>query len=1062
MDITCPSCKAPIDPDATSLNDEGTTQFSLCGNCGFRLSVRDLEGVDEQTRNPASSLNSRQNDATGNPAADEEPGPTFTPAREEQDATVITGLPHEQSETVAHFELIRVLGQGGFGAVWLARDTHLNREVALKLPRNPDNRLLHEAQTAARLRHPNIVAVFEVGVENGRAFIASEYIEGESLKAELHRGRPPQERAVSVMIQIALAAEHAHAHQVVHRDMKPANVMVNRQGTPYITDFGIAKSIAADETISLDGEIVGTIAYMAPEQASGRNTTTDHRADIYAMGVMLFELLTEYRPFRGSSQGILFQKSHQDAPSPRTLLPSLAKDLETICLKCLERDPEKRYQSAQELADELKRFQDNIPISARPVSRVEKAWRWCLRNPAVATSSTMFVTLLITACIVVSYFWRQAEDSNRRTSRTLYRARMTVAANAWTSSDIEQVSDLLQIYETSEYSHLKDFAWYYFDRVRRPFGMSVNHGTVIVDLAISRDGKLLATLGTKGDMVRVWDMSDGRLVRELDTADHPSRMICFSPADDRLLTADSDGLVRVWSPLDHDHVAFELDHGSPVACARFSPNRRLIVSGGDDGTLKFWNVGGRELVREFVDGSNPVVDFRFSADSSRMAMIVAQGVKPSQKSQTYLRVLDVETAETVVESEVRRHMSRLAFSADSNEVVATTESGFLHRFDAVTGREIEVIRTGVSAAIGDVVRIGNSGSLAVSTSLGNLKIMNSLLQPMNELFTHLNSFGVLDASADGRVVVVGSGDGTARLIDMAEVSIPQIGWQDGVIRDVLFCDGDQQVAAACSDGAIRLWNIRKGLFSTLVPADEGKRPMLCVDVNPQSGAVGGCGMMRQIQFADPGHREAIKVVPVRPGGHDLLKWAPKGVLMVLGHRDGQVGLYNGAADSKPLLSFGTDGRVSDAAFSASGKHLACAFENNVLLLVDTENLTAEELELPENDPPLTVAFCADDRWLVVGTQQGFLRFVELANPENQIAQKAHAGRVNDLAIFPDGAMMVSAGQDKMLRIWDIETREAVTQLAGHERGILAVTISSDGRTLASCSVDGELRLWMSD
>ncbi|MCP4783099.1 MAG: protein kinase [Fuerstiella sp.] len=377
MNPVCPSCSAPLDVSPMGPRTDQTVDSSRCSRCGYVLPEMPTEDVAITRLGGSDSVPvSIAETDIGKPLG----------RRSNADEIELTYIPAKPSPTdrIAQFKLIRILGEGSFGAVWLAEDTNLGRMVALKMPSRVDKdpRLLHEAQTAAKLAHPNIVSVFEVGEEetNGQVFIASEFIDGRTLRDELLQSRPKVERAVDVMAIVSRAAHYAHQNKVVHRDMKPANVMIDLDGKPYITDFGIAKSVSDEATISLDGEIVGTIAYMAPEQASGKNRQTDRRADIYAMGVMLFELLTESRPFRGSPQGILYQKGYEDAPSPRTLVPTLDRDLETICLKCLERDPDKRYQTALLLADELQRFQKNIPILARPVSSVEKAWQSCLRT----------------------------------------------------------------------------------------------------------------------------------------------------------------------------------------------------------------------------------------------------------------------------------------------------------------------------------------------------------------------------------------------------------------------------------------------------------------------------------------------------------------------------------------------------------------------------------------------------------------------------------------------------------------------------------------------------------
>lgn len=1072
MHTECPSCSKAVDADATAISVDGVSAVTRCNHCGFTLAesappvaaVRHADHPNSSAAERRSAVDARDPGPTVTPfqSAAEDPGPTYTPFAPHPDATIIGQSPQDEGSRVAHFELVRVLGQGGFGAVWLARDMNLNRDVALKLPKDPDVRLLHEAQTAARLRHPNIVAVYEVGVENDRAYIASEYIDGETLKDELQRGRPTIERAVQVMISIAHAADHAHTQEVVHRDMKPANVMVDRQGKPFITDFGIAKSVSEDETISLDGEIVGTIAYMAPEQASGQNSATDRRADVYAMGVMLFELLTEYRPFRGSAQGILFQKGNEDAPSPCTLVPSLPKDLETICLKCLEREPEKRYQSARELADELTRFKDHIPIYARPISRLEKVWRWCLRNRTVALGSVAFVLLLTTFSVIGWYLRTLAVASNERTTETLYRTRMTLLSDAWGTGNVDLVVNLLREYEGAEYERLRDFAWYYHEHARAPFGLSVNHGNRVSDLALSRDGSLLATLGTKDKVLRVWDAKKGTLLRHIKTDGFQSLMVNFSPADDRLLTADDDGKLRIWSPAEHDHVAFELDHGAGLTCGRISPDRRIVASADINGSVKLWSLSDRELLHEISDPGKPILDLRFSGDSSQIAIIMTRGSRPAAMAQCFVRIIDSKSGETEVDSVDRRRLTRVEFSGNNSEVVAIAESGHIYRFDTVSGEEIEVLPPRSGSGIGDVVRIGSSTQMAVCNSNGELLFLNELLKETHKLWTHISSFGVLDASADGKTVVVGSGDGSVRFISTERLGAPVIGWQDGILRDVEFCDGDRAIAVACADGGVRVWDIEAGAFHTVIPADEAERDMLSVSLNPANQQLAACGMMRHLQTAGIDASTEVVTQPLPAGGHSCLDFSADGSLFAIGSNQGIVSIYRGQLSEHPLMTFSTDARVRDLSFAQHSDLLAATFSDNRLLIAKPEDQSVHEIEIPPDDEPLSVAFCRDDQWLVIGTQQGFLRFFHLTDVTQNFELKAHAGRVNDLVELPDGRRLVTAGDDKVLRIWDMDARDVVTHLQGHHRGVLAVAVSQDGRTLASTSVEGELRIWRTE
>jgi serine/threonine protein kinase/tetratricopeptide (TPR) repeat protein len=312
-------------------------------------------------------------------------------------------------ERLGDYELLEEIGRGGMGVVYRARQVSLNRIVAVKMllagQRAAEalrQRFRQEAEAAGHLQHPHIVAVHEVGEQDGQPYFSMDYIEGKSLAALVRENLLPPATAAAYVKTIALAIHYAHQQGTLHRDLKPANVLIDACGQPRITDFGIAKRIAADSQLTATGEVLGTPSYMAPEQAAGKVGQIGPASDIYAMGAILYELLTGRPPFRADTPfDTLRQVVETDAASLRLLNPKVPRDLETICRKCLEKEPGKRYPNGQALADDLERFLKGEPIRARPPRAWERGLKWAKRRPALAALAAVCVAAVLTVLVVI-------------------------------------------------------------------------------------------------------------------------------------------------------------------------------------------------------------------------------------------------------------------------------------------------------------------------------------------------------------------------------------------------------------------------------------------------------------------------------------------------------------------------------------------------------------------------------------------------------------------------------------------------------------------------------------
>lgn len=339
---------------------------------------------------------------------------------------------------VAGYELLGELGQGGVGVVYRARHLELDRIVAIKLltdiraSRTQLARFRTEVEAFARLDHPNIVHIYDVGEINGRPYYSMEYVSGGTLAEQLNEGRPVPRRAAELLEALALAVQFVHDQQLLHRDLKPANVLITEDGTPKLADFGLAKRLDDTDGHTLTGEVIGTPSYMAPEQAKGHSRDVGPLTDVYALGAILYETLTGRPPFKGNSPLDSLRQIVSDEPvSPSLLQSPIPRDLEAICLKCLEKSPGDRYPTAGELAADLRRFLDKRPVVARRVDPLRRVVKWMRRNPALAALVALCMLLVVSGALVSGYWYRTFQEKRETAVRVAPQVRSILKRNCF-------------------------------------------------------------------------------------------------------------------------------------------------------------------------------------------------------------------------------------------------------------------------------------------------------------------------------------------------------------------------------------------------------------------------------------------------------------------------------------------------------------------------------------------------------------------------------------------------------------------------------------------------------
>jgi WD40 repeat protein len=962
------------------------------------------------------------------------------------------------------YELVEEIGRGGMGIVYRARQVSLKRWVAVKMiPFGPlagpeaVRRFRTEAEAVAQLHHPNIIAIHEIGEQDGQHFFSMDYVGSGTLQERLREGPMAAKPAAQLLQTIARAIHYAHQRGILHRDVKPSNILLDEQEQPRISDFGLARQLSADSTLTVTGQMLGSPSYMPPEQASPRRTEPSPRSDVYSLGAMFYHMLTGRPPFQADTvEALLNQLLHHEPVALRLLTPGLPRDLETLCLKCLEKEPARRCASAQELADELGRFLRDEPIRAQPVGVVERGWRWCRRKPALAATLGLLCLVGVIGATGVLLEWRRAEAAVDTTRHNLYAADLELAYRAFAGQDLGHARQLLERHRPDPsrgQPDLRGWEWrYLWQQCHGDEWRSLGrHDSAVVGLACSSRG-LLASADAQGNLqirqlnaraapILVTNLSSGRI-----------SSVAFSPDGSRLAHTTARGGIWVWAT-EHWHCLALLPHPAATHLA-FSPDGRLLATA--NGTdVRLWAMDEwREWKRI-----------------------------PSNRARPEPRLV--------------------AFAPDNKTLAIADGTGSIIFWDFRTDTEMKGWRAHRPAPDweGTVEALAFAPAQPLLASAGGDRTIRLWTAPPNYrwLTNHTEAVMSIAYSRDGRRLVSGSMDQTVRLWDVA-TQRELASWQGhaGGCLQVQFAPDGLSFASGGVDGELKLWNLqpkRSGSTSQPLPPKtrdavlHPQRNWLSIataTATNQGYRVWSLPTFQELYRADGLTNADLSLKSIAHGR--LVEWTGAVIQVrnitngelstTITSPDGEVVSVDLARDGTTMAVSAIDGitvwdipsgrilRRWATLKSGQGRHIRITPDAAKVITLQRFDGTVTFLQVKNGHQSAlpgrligasVLSLSSDGALLATAGLGASLRLYDVQREKEVGPLETTRGYVTALAFAPGGTRIAGGTSKGPIVIWDLTTRREVAWLAGHQSLIYSLAFL-DTETLASVTRD-EVRLW---
>ncbi len=972
--ISCPHCGNPV-----QVVSEGVSEV-VCDSCGSSVNV-------ETSRRRQSMKASR------------------------------TPLP----DRLGHFKIVRVLGEGGFGIVYLAEDQQLDsRQVAIKIPRHglfadseEEQRFFREARNVARLKHPNIAQVFEISVDRNTPFIVSEFIDGLTLRDLSNGVKLTPLEIVKLLIQIAEAVEFAHQNKIIHRDLKSSNILVDHNRNAFVVDFGLSRRDDPEITMTLAGTVVGTVQYMSPEQAAANHAAVGPKSDVYSLGVILYELLCAELPFHGTKRMMINQVIYEEPKRPRQLNENIPRDLETITLKAMAKKPSQRYASAQEFADDLRRWSRNEPIRARPVSVFVHWWSWCRRHPTTAMLSAVIAALLLLSS-AISTIWaieqsrlKKAEHVARQLSESrLYERLVHDGSTALSGNDLSSAAFWFSQALTIKDSPVNRTRIGLVQDQLPKFTQLWSTEAPIDSIAFSDDGSRIATAAADDGHVHVFNTTNRETVfdQTLPAFSHFE----LAPQGDKLAICGNENHAQLWDVERGTLIRF-LAHTNFVVTTDFHPAEQVIATGGFDSFARVWNsVDGSLKIEHKFDGS-PVNRIVFVPGTTLLAVVT----KPVDQWSNEITLWDYVN-DRVVASGLQHgdHIIAIGFVDDGSKLISASANGEIRTWEAASGKAAgELLQLPFSPLS---VFIGNSSDRIVSIGFDSeaqfWNLDTNQRDPVRVRRPTGNAAVAQDKS--NRLLALGGSDGTVGVYwkDTGSPACSQLRNGESTSALAFHPDG-RRLAIGGSGGVLQLWDLAGAV--------------------PSSHVFQHAGAVRNAKFSPDGKR----CLTIGLDGKALL-WDTK-----TGQQTGPA-LEHSAA-------------IAECDVSSDGRFFATASEDKTVKLWDGFSGRQIGKALVHDSPVVTLAIGPKAEKIFTGCLDGSVTLWKLGGASltgTVVFSGKHDGRVMSVAFNPQRSLVASASLDGEIRCWDTLTGNP-KQSFNTPGGAFYCVFLPDGMHLISCGKD---------